>query len=236
MRNEGDIEADWHGKVACVAFAKNPDLIPVKTRLARSLGQKVATRVYIALLEDCLSSLSSVNGAEKFLACLPDERGTFFDDLKTRHGVKLVCQEGDDLGERMLHCVRSLLKNYQAVIVFGTDIPALPVISIKHALDSMRHWDVLLGPSLDGGYYAFGAKKAVDSMFVGIEWGSETVFGDTVKNCAGLGLELMFLDVLDDVDNIESLIRLSRTLHQTGSRAYRTRWVLQEIGLLDKEV
>lgn len=229
----GQNQTEWYGKVALVAFAKNPDAVPVKTRLARSIGADAATQIYVALLEDCLASLCKIDGTEKFIACFPDEHGAFFDRLRERHGIRLIGQEGCDLGARMLNCAKALLNEYHAVIIFGTDIPLLPVGSIQNALGSMRYWDVLVGPSHDGGYYAIGFRHTDDSMFAGINWGTEHVFLDTVKSCARLRLEVAFLDVLDDIDDLESLFRWSKALEKSANGACRTRLALREIGLIE---
>lgn len=225
--------ADWYGKVAVVAFAKNPDMVPVKTRLARSIGADAARIVYSALLEDCLTSLCSIQGTDKFIACFPDEHGDFFDQARGRHGIGLVSQEGRDLGERMLNCATALLNDYQVVIIFGSDVPVLPVSSIQNALNSMHFWDVILGPSRDGGYYAIGFRHRADSIFTGLTWGTESVFLETVKNCSNSGLEVAFLDVLDDIDDLDSLLRLSEALEVDADTACHTRLALREIGLVE---
>lgn len=223
---------DWQGKVALVAFAKNPEVVPVKTRLARSLGEDLSKRIYVGLLEDCLSSLQSIQGTQLYLACYPDDSATFFKNLEAKYGMKLLCQEGADLGERMLTCIKTLLASHRAAIVFGTDVAVLPVDSILKALSTMALWDVILGPSRDGGYYAVGAKTVHDLMFAGVNWGAQTVFIETVKNCADLGLEVAFLDVCDDVDDIDSLRRLGALLELQGYGAEATRALLKDSGLL----
>lgn len=155
------------GSTAFVAFAKNPEVVPVKTRLAKTLGQEQARRLYVALLHDCLASLGSTKSAEHYLACYPDSSGELMPRLAAEHGFQLMQQEGMDLGERMLNCVKKLLDSYSAVIVFGTDVPVLPLQNVSDSLSRIDYWDVLLGPSRDGGYWAFGAKRVDDSVFKG---------------------------------------------------------------------
>lgn len=219
-------------RTAFVAFAKNPELVPVKTRLAETLGQERARRLYIALLQDCLTSLGSTKSVDRYLACYPDASGELLPRLGAEHGFKLIQQEGKDLGERMLNCVKNLLSSHSAVLVFGTDLPLLPLDGIEDSLGRMEYWDVLLGPSRDGGYWAFGANRVNDRMFEGIKWGSNSVFVETVKNCMKLGLEMAFLDVAEDVDDEESLMRFCRSLESGSKGACASRLVLEELGLL----
>ncbi|MBZ0187011.1 MAG: TIGR04282 family arsenosugar biosynthesis glycosyltransferase [Candidatus Obscuribacterales bacterium] len=223
---------DWHGKVALVAFAKNPEAVPVKTRLARSLGEAHAAKLYTAFLKDCLTGLTRVEGGVAYLACYPETEACFFKQLKTEYGVKLIRQHGCNLGERMLNCAKELLGSYQAVIIFGTDVPVIPAESVRTALDGMRYWDVLLGPCPDGGYYALGVRNIADSMFSGVVWGSESVFLQTVKNCVNEGLEVSFLDLIDDIDDIEALRRLAGKLDVNRCIAVHTRGILEKIDLV----
>ncbi|MBZ0185928.1 MAG: hypothetical protein K8F91_06700, partial [Candidatus Obscuribacterales bacterium] len=98
-----------------MAFAKNPELVPVKTRLSISLGQNQAALIYTGLLEDCLEQLKSFSGADLFLACYPDRDGDFFKRIQYRHGISLIDQKGEDLGERILDCIGNLLDSHNSV-------------------------------------------------------------------------------------------------------------------------
>lgn len=220
------------GQAAFVAFAKNPELVPVKTRLANTLGQEQARKLYLALLEDCLASLKSIKSVKHYLAVYPDVTGKLLPDLAAKYDFSLVEQEGEDLGERMLNCVKTLLSSHLAVIIFGTDMPELPLSGIEKTLSQMEQWNVLLGPSRDGGYWAFGANKVHDRMFDGIQWGGDSVFVETVKNCARLGLEVSFLDISEDIDDQQSLGRFCKWLAQRKDGAPASREVLKELGLL----
>lgn len=229
-------QEDWSKiggqKAAFVAFAKNPELVAVKTRLAATLGEEPARKLYIAFLEDCLAKLKTNRTVAHFLACYPDMGGKVLPDLAAKYDFKLLRQEGADLGERMLNCVKTLLESHSSVIVFGTDVPVLPIDGMEKPLEHTEDWDVLLGPSRDGGYWAFGANRLQDGVFDGIRWGSDTVFVETVKNCVKLGLDLIFVDVSEDVDNEESLTRLCEMLEGSGDEAGASRLALEELGLL----
>ena len=227
-----DSQVSRRGGVALVAFAKDPSRVPVKTRLACSIGADLATRVYSALLDDCLTSLRSLPSSTTYLACYPDEKSPFFQELERSLGVQLIPQSGEDLGERMLSCARSLLEKHSAVIIVGTDVPCLPVSSIETAVKQMKYWNVLLGPCSDGGYYAFGVNRVIESMLDGVAWGSESVFVETVKNCVALGLEVAFLEVLDDIDDEQALSKLCREFQRNSGETSATRRLLEKEGLL----
>lgn len=217
---------------ALVAFAKDPSRVAVKTRLACTVGAQLATRVYEALLRDCLKSLCSIPSATTYLACYPDEESQFFQNFKKSFDLKLIRQTGQNLGDRMLSCAGSLLEEHTAVIIFGTDVPCLPVSSIDSALKQMHYWNVLLGPCGDGGYYAFGVNRIIESMLDAVQWGTESVFVKTVKNCVELGLEVSFLDVLDDIDDERALSKLCQKLQLQNDETSAISLLLEEEGLL----
>lgn len=218
---------------ALVAFAKNPDTVPVKTRLATTFGADQARLIYIAMLEDCLTALSCQPGTRLYLACYPDHRDEFFLSLAGRFQLSLIPQIGADLGERMTGCLEKLLSDHETVFVFGTDIPLLPLSSLDALLASRQNFDIALGPSPDGGYYALGARKEFNpGIFDGVSWSSGRVLEQTLANCRTLDLLVVFLDDCQDVDDERSLEALIRGLREDREAAPATRAVLVATGLL----
>lgn len=220
---------------ALVAFAKDASRVAVKTRLARDIGPELAGRLYCSLLKDCLASIRTLSENNIYLYCYPDEKSSFFEKFEQEFALELRPQRGNDLGERLLSCARELLNEHSAVVIFGTDVPYLPVASIQSALACQHHWNVLLGPCGDGGYYAFGVNKIDDSLLSGVEWGTDSVFLTTVKNCVSLGLEVTFLDILDDIDDLETLQKLCSCLKDDPKIALATRKLLEKEGWLEKK-
>ncbi|MGD9682211.1 MAG: TIGR04282 family arsenosugar biosynthesis glycosyltransferase [Candidatus Obscuribacterales bacterium] len=222
-------------ETALVAFAKNPDIVPVKTRLATTFGADRARLIYIAMLEDCLTALSCLPGQNTvctrlYLACYPDEKGEFFQPLARHFELSLIPQTGADLGERMTSCLETLLAEHETVFIFGTDIPRIPVASLG-ALLKRTDFDIALGPSPDGGYYALGARKEINpGIFQGVSWSSGGVLEQTLVNCRALDLAVAFLDDCQDVDDRGSLEALIGELRKDHEAAPATRAVLGNMG------
>lgn len=193
-------------KTALVAFAKDPSRVPVKTRLSKDFDQKKRREIYTALLKDCLVQLKSVNGANKYLACYPSKETPFFEELSSQFNYKLLNQRGRDLGERMENCFIELKKHYDRVVIFGTDTPNLPVPEIEKAVKQDTSWDVLIGDSLDGGYYAIGINDTeFKPIFENVAWGKGKVLKTTMANCQKLKLSIKFLKEASDIDTVEDL-------------------------------
>lgn len=219
-------------KPALVAFAKNPDAVAVKTRLAKDIGTDRARNLYLALLSDCLEQLVTVAGSEYYLACFPPAKDDFLRHIAETFGCQVVGQHGLDLGERMLNCLNMLLSEHPAVVIVGTDTPLLPVASLNEALFCDSSWDVVIGPTQDGGYWAFGARTPVREVFRGVVWGQNEVLTCTLSNCQELGLRVKMLDEAVDVDDKRSLEAVVELLKALPKSAPSTRRALSDMGLI----
>lgn len=208
---------------AIVAFAKNPEQEPVKTRLAASLGQHSAKLVYEALLHDCLNNLKNLPGLTRYIACSTNMQHRYFQKLAQEHSASLRDQVGSDLGSRMLNCVDSLSRNHSPVIIVGTDSPILPVAEINCAIANSTDWDVLLGPTVDGGYYLIAMSKPIPEVFAKIKWSSTEVFKETKRNCTKHNLRIRELPEAIDVDDSDSLLALKKVLTTLPNEGNSTR-------------
>lgn len=220
--------------IALIAFAKNPQLVPVKTRLAESLGSEKARTLYDAMVEDCIDSLTHNATGTTYIACFPDRKSEYFKSLSDRFEVQLVNQTGNDLGERMLNCARHFLEQFETVFIFGTDLPVLPLESIVQLLDN-PYWDVAIGASDDGGFYTIGLRTVVESMLDDIEWSTDNVFVQTVSKCTQAGLEVIFLDLSFDVDDERTLKKLCDDLERGEKSAPHTKAKLEAMGFIHEK-
>jgi rSAM/selenodomain-associated transferase 1 len=117
-------------------------------------------------------------------------------------------QQGVDLGERMKNgFIEAFAMNLKRVVLIGSDIPTLPLEFIEEAFTSLEEKDVVIGPSLDGGYYLIGFKdkKFSPRVFKGIPWSKERVFEETMGILEQEGLTVHTLKPLRDIDTIEDL-------------------------------
>jgi len=73
------------------------------------------------------------------------------------------------------------LRDYERVVIIGSDMPTLPIELIGAAFDSLERSAFMLGPAQDGGYYAIGASQRVRPSFEGVRWSTQNALADTVK-------------------------------------------------------
>ena len=187
-------------------FIKNPEKGKVKTRLASAIGDKKAVKLYKRFLLEMLFTLN--RGTFLFYLCYSPADA--LEDLRNWLGEEYLYmrQQGEDLGERMKNgFMEALAMNFKRVVLIGSDIPDLPLEFIEEAFTSLKETDVVIGPSLDGGYYLIGFKdkKFSPQAFKGIPWSTERVFEETMKILKHEGLTVHTLQPRRDIDTVEDL-------------------------------
>jgi rSAM/selenodomain-associated transferase 1 len=193
--------------VAVLVFARPPVPGRAKTRLIPALGPWGAARLQrrMILRSVALAGAPQLHGSE---------RHSFFRSLH----LPFVLQRGDDLGARMHGAAARALRRHRAVIVIGTDCPVLTARDLRRAARLLCSQDVVLMPAEDGGYALVGLTKARKEIFEGIEWGSGSVFADTVSRIRRAGLRWKALRTVWDVDRPADLARLRSLRFSSGSR------------------
>jgi len=134
-----------------------------------------------------------------------DDAG-FFQNLEPRPVIKH--QYGADLGERMHLAIAEGLGQYSAVVLIGSDCPAISSNYLRNALYALKRVDVVLGPAADGGYVLIALKKADRSVFTGIDWSTSRVLQQTRSRLQASQLSCFELPVLNDIDRPADLVYL----------------------------
>jgi hypothetical protein len=184
-------------KTALIVFQKNEILGKVKTRLAATLGNKEALKIYQILISHTHQVILSV-AANTYI---------FFSDfVPEKYEIQssdfyFQVQNGKDLGDRMKNAFEFLFNNgYERVLIIGTDCATLEPIHIQTAIEKLDLVDVVIGPAEDGGYYLLGMKKLVPSLFTAMEWSTEGVLKETINRLTKEGLSHVTIETLSDID------------------------------------
>jgi len=189
-----------------IIFIKNPIIGEVKSRLAKSIGDFNAFKVYVDLLARTHHNM-------KDLQC---DKAVFYSDFVDDHDLwenaKFIKsrQYGEDLGERMLHAIHfSLISGYEKVILIGSDIIDLNGQIILDSFEKLNANDIVIGPTFDGGYYLIGMKKLHSKLFKNIAWSSPEVFDQTIQTCTNEKLSFDTLPKFADLDTFADFTYLS---------------------------
>lgn len=171
----------------------------VKTRLATELGDIAAVGLYRSMVDATLAAVRGT-GWETTIWYAPADAAREFEDW-LGPDFRFRPQPAGDLGARMA-AVEVGLAEGTPVIILGGDCPGITTELLLKAGRLLANTSVVLGPSLDGGYYLLGTRTPFPSLFAGIEWSTPTVADATRARLLALGQEWIELEVLRDVDTV----------------------------------
>jgi len=222
-------------KSALGIFFKIPVLGKVKKRLAAEIGEDEAFKAYGSMLKATIENVSRLRGIDLCgfyegkniyhppLYPLPSREGKvkwyfskgeefplpLWERVRVR-GMKFPCmpQKGTDLGEKMYDAIKWLFnKKYKKISLIGSDSPDLPLTFIIDAFEKLDSYNLVIGPSEDGGYYLIGMSKPYDRIFKNIKWGHDSVLKETISNANAAGISYFLLPEWYDIDDLNSLDR-----------------------------
>ncbi len=197
-----------------IVFAKSPISGSCKTRLIPLLGEKATTDLYKKLSTHCLNQIKEIRNIDISLQVFPDTSHDFIQKLNTQFNTTLKPQTGNNLGERMHHGIHYSLIKYSQCVLIGTDCPEINSAYIERAFHALESTDIVLGPANDGGYVLIGANKIQPELFHNIEWSTESVLKQQIKNCENLNYSYQLLPALWDLDLPQDYIRHQNRLKQ----------------------
>lgn len=190
-----------------LVFAKAPVEGRVKTRLARSIGERRATRLYRKVGRRVVDQLRG--GPYRIVVCHdPPDAGDEVRSWLESADLELRPQRGAGLGERMREAFEWALARAPRVCVVGTDAPGVGRGIVEEALSSLDDADVVLGPATDGGYYLLALSEPRPELFRDVEWSTPSVLDRTLERAEELGLTVRLLDERTDLDTVDDLERL----------------------------
>lgn len=194
---------------ALVILTKFPEPRQSKTRLVPPLSFDDAAELARALLLDQLKNLARFTAAQLFIAFTPPSAASFFEALLPRE-ASCFCQQGDSLGDRMRHAFAVLFsKGFSRVVLIGGDLPAVPLEALADAVAALeKDSEIVLGPSLDGGYYLVGMSRLISEIFEGIRWSQPDVLTLTTAKLVSLKKKYKLISPWYDIDTIDDLRHL----------------------------
>jgi uncharacterized protein len=189
-------------KQLLIVFIKNPILGKVKTRLAASLGDQKALRVYKKLLDHTL----------RITGNLEYDKIVYYSDFVPEKdewlsaGFKQGLQIGQDLGQKMENAFEERFRaGYSRIVIIGSDCFELTSYHISKAFDNLENSNVVLGPAADGGYYLLGMTELFENVFENKKWSTDSVLRDTIKNLTDSNIKFNLLEQLNDIDTESDL-------------------------------
>ncbi len=216
-----------------IIFVKSPRPGFVKSRLAASIGPEAAAEAYRTLVNELLINLTipPPSCGRQFNKALTPHSA-----LRTPHSIQLHYTPDDalaeiqpwlqpdwtaspqgsgTLGERMQRAfLDAFAGSARRVALIGSDCPTVSMRDVEEAWTALASHDLVLGPATDGGYWLIGLRRTHSELFEEMPWSTETVFDETLRRAAKLGLRVELLSPRTDVDTEQDwheFLRAART-------------------------
>ena len=171
-----------------ILFGRYPAPGKTKTRLIPLLGEVGAADWHRRQAETQLADAMQNKAISTVAFCYTGAGRAAVRRWLGHAGVRFIPQCGGELGERMRAVMFDEMDSLGGrVVLVGTDIPQMEQAHINAAFDALDHHDVVLGPSMDGGYWLVGLRRKVD-IFQHIGWGGKTVMDETLAEVRKKGL------------------------------------------------
>ena len=142
---------------------------------------------------------------------------------------QLYPQLGATLGERMQHALFQQLSHHRKVILIGSDIVGLTPKLIDRAYKALDTHDIVITPTLDGGYGLIGMRKPCD-VFSGMRFSQDDVARNTVKCARERGYSITMEGILLDVDTLDDALRAetaARDVRCIGAGEYNSNFLIE---------
>jgi glycosyltransferase A (GT-A) superfamily protein (DUF2064 family) len=210
-----------------------------KTRLGQAIGDEQATLLYTAFLSDLAGRLDGfpftvgwyVTPRDAWDDLAPLIATSVGDGTSTALPGPVLVQGRGDWATRQQALFREApARGESRTILIASDSPHLDVNAVVEAFGLLDGHDLVLGPTLDGGYYLIGMRGPWE-VLAGVEMSTRTVLAEIVERAERLGLAVTFVQPTFDVDEADDLARLAEVVrHRDDLPA--TRAALELLGRL----
>ena len=187
-----------------IFFTRVPKIGTTKTRLYDFVSPENAIEIQKKLMKLNYRLLKE-NGEEVVVyhdGQISDDN-TMKDILENR---EFSYQEGKTLGDKMYNAIEQELKTSDKVILLGSDIYNLKKDMINTAFEKLDNFDIVINPSIDGGYFLIGMKNAIKEVFALPSYGDNSVLENLLAVCKEQGLSYYLGESGLDIDTKEDLL------------------------------
>ncbi|TXE06183.1 glycosyltransferase [Seonamhaeicola algicola] len=186
-------------KELIIVFVKNAQLGKVKTRLAKTIGNKNALFIYNTLVGITKNAINNLNISKRIYFSETIENNTW-------PNTEAYVQNGNNLGQRMQNAfTEAFADGYERVVLIGSDLPDINKSIIQNALTKLENNTCVFGPADDGGYYLIGLSKMTPSVFKNKPWSQPNLLQETTKELQENNITFSTLETLNDIDTFDDL-------------------------------
>ena len=190
-----------------ILFTRYPEPGKTKTRLIQVLGPHGAADLQKQMTEHFLARTGGFISDRRVDMEVRYEGGNrgLMEEWLGSH-ISYRSQGHGDLGSRMARAFsQAFNQGKKRVVIVGSDCPGINETTVRSAFDLLEHFDLVLGPATDGGYYLIGLQQEESKLFENVPWGTAEVGSRTLEIANQLGLRWVKVEPLDDVDRAEDI-------------------------------
>ncbi|MCH8476440.1 MAG: DUF2064 domain-containing protein [Wenzhouxiangella sp.] len=209
---------------AAAIFVKTPGLSPLKTRLARDIGQAKAERWYLQAAA-AVAELAQAAGLDAVYWAVAEANGQSYPAWT---GLPCLPQGNGKLGARMARVHNTLVARHGASLLLGADAPQIDPEWLRGASQWLDKPEarLCLGPARDGGVWTFGANLVIDQVrWCSVNYSRADTCSAFKRAMSGLGV-WQILPALTDVDEAGDLTAMAAELTNLTSPLPRQRQLL----------
>jgi rSAM/selenodomain-associated transferase 1 len=182
-----------------IVFIKEPIAGRVKTRMAETIGHHAAVELYRQWIGIVLDALQPVRSQATVVGYYDGAGPERFGNWSTRVDAWWP-QSSGDLGHRLSAAFCRGHAAAKRVIAVGTDCLEIDAELIRESFRILSTFDVVLGPTKDGGYYLIGTRSVYQGLFDSVRWSCEYTLADQLDRCRALDCSVGVLPERRDID------------------------------------
>lgn len=194
--------------VTLLVVAKAPEPGRAKTRLAATVGDRVAAEIAAAALLDTLDAVADAPVVARVVALTGDlDRAASGADIRRRlASFTVIAQRGADFGARLANAHADASSDGLPVLQIGMDTPQVTADLLSGCARRLLEAPAVLGLARDGGWWMLGVGTPAMAQCLRTVPMSEPDTGAlTLKALRNKGIDVATVRTLADVDVIDDV-------------------------------
>lgn len=193
--------------VTLLVVAKAPEPGRAKTRLAATVGDRVAAQIAAAALLDTLDAVAAAPVAARVVALTGDLRGAASAaEIRRRlASFTVIAQRGADFAARLANAHADAAAG-MPVLQIGMDTPQVTADLLTECACILLDSPAILGPAADGGWWALGVDRpGVADCLRTVAMSAPDTGELTLKALRDNGIDATTVQTLTDVDVLDDV-------------------------------
>ncbi len=196
---------------ALILFTSHPVKEAQRKQLADRPDQ--VQRLYQGFLSQILRTVHLARGQACFDVIIASDSADLvniekvYSRFEQNHSFTFVEHRGKTFAEKFEHILKQTARmGYQSTLMIGNDCLDLTPEMLAETFHHLDSCDLVIGPSIDGGFYLIGMNGFREELFREIPWCTAGVLEQLHRNIRRMGISLFTLPALLDIDHRRDLL------------------------------